>query len=191
MSNSPDKKSMATSSPGGLNWSAIGALAGIASVLITVIIWIYPRDHWPGVSRAERTGAEQTPETSSPLVPTPPPPGDIASGIAGEEDPLVPLGSPPAGTGNKHGVAEMLSEFELADGEQKVVLAGRASVAVEFNRQGQIDFVTVRVGTGGESVPKAVLGAGERIEFHLGGRTYYVSVLRIDRVQKTVALRID
>ncbi len=85
----------------------------------------------------------------------------------------------------------MPSEFELADGEQKVVLAGRASVAVEFNRQGEIDFLTVRVATGDESVPKAVLGAGERIKFHLGGRTYYVSVLRIDRVQKTVALRVD
>jgi hypothetical protein len=88
-------------------------------------------------------------------------------------------------------MVEIPFEFELADGEQKVVLAGRAFVAVEFNRQGEMEYVTLRVGTGSESVPKAILSAGARIEFHLEGRTHYVSVLRIDRVQKTVALQID
>lgn len=82
-------------------------------------------------------------------------------------------------------------EFDLADNEQKVILSGRASVAVQFNNVSGEEFPTVRLSVGDESTPYPVLGAGKRIQFECGGRSYYVSVLAINETDKVVRLRVD
>jgi hypothetical protein len=82
-------------------------------------------------------------------------------------------------------------EFELADSEQKVILSGRASVAVQFNNVSGEEFPTVRLSVGEESTPYPILGTGQRIKFDCGGRSYYVSVLAINETNKVVRLRVD
>lgn len=82
-------------------------------------------------------------------------------------------------------------EFALADREQRVVLSGCAAVAVQFSELSGEEFLSLIVNVGEESVPHAILGAGERIRFTCANKHYYVSVLAIDNSERLVRLRID
>jgi len=83
-------------------------------------------------------------------------------------------------------------EFSLSNGEQKVLLAGQASVGVEFNHVGEMDFVTVRINSPGkEPEAHAALSTGARFDLAAGGKEYYVSILSVDQEARRVKLSID
>ena len=85
---------------------------------------------------------------------------------------------------------ELPVEFSLQDGEQKVLLDGQASVAVEFDRVGESEFATVVINVpGSEPTRHAVLSAGARFEFTVNGRRYFLSVVRL--AGETAAMRLD
>lgn len=161
-----------------MNWSAIGALAGVVGALVGVaallwafFTWAYPNDNRRPDPKVKPSTGGSAPAVIERKVDTRRISTDLStSASASRAD---------------------LSEFELADGEQRVILAGQASVAVDFTSVGEEHLLTLRVATGSESVPYPVLDAGERVSLAVGGKTFYVSVLRIDRAHKTVVLRID
>jgi hypothetical protein len=83
-------------------------------------------------------------------------------------------------------------EFSLSNGEQKVLLAGQASVGVEFNRVGEMDYVTLRINSPGkEPEAHAALSAGARFDLTAGGNEYYVSLLSVDQEARRAKLSIN
>lgn len=79
----------------------------------------------------------------------------------------------------------------LGNQEQKSVVPGCASLAVEFHDVSGVDFVTVRINVQGESIPYAVSHAGEQFSFSCRGKEYFVSVLLIDREAGTARLSVE
>lgn len=83
-------------------------------------------------------------------------------------------------------------EFILADGEQKVLLGGQVGLAIDFNRVGSKEFLTLHISVAGEpAAHHAILSGGGRCEFRAGGKTYVASVLRWDARAQEAALRVD
>jgi hypothetical protein len=81
---------------------------------------------------------------------------------------------------------ESHDDISVHDGEQTTILSNQASLAVAFNELGQERFVTVTVN--GE--PHAILNANERFSFKAGGKRYSVSVLGINKEDRSVRLRV-
>ncbi len=83
-------------------------------------------------------------------------------------------------------------EAFLQDGQQLVILGGRASVAAEFSRVGEVEVPTVHLWTdGAEQLNYALLNAGMRIEFKSGGNHYVASVLDVDEVDRLIHIKIN
>jgi hypothetical protein len=125
------------------------------------------------------------------------PPRTSASGDSVDPKPPRPQGAAIAGRGESASSRrvprprdDLPVEFSLQDGEQRVLLDGLASVAVEFNRMGEADFVTVVINiAGSEPTRHAVLGAGARFEFSINGRAYLLSVMKLTGA--TAEMRLD
>lgn len=115
------------------------------------------------------------------------PPQTSTSGASIDARPLRPPGAETTGRGQSgtspkvaRPRADLSVEFSLQDGEQKVLLHGLASVAVDFNRVGETEFATVVINiAGSEPTRHAVLGAEARFEFRVNGRPYLLSVLKL------------
>ena len=83
-------------------------------------------------------------------------------------------------------------EFTLKGGEQRVLLGGRMGLAIDFNRVGAKEFLTLHISVAGEPAKHyAVLSGGGRYEFRAGGETYVASVLRWDAQAQDAAMRVD
>ena len=85
-------------------------------------------------------------------------------------------------------------EFSLSNGEQTVLLAGQATVGVEFNSVGEENLVTVRTHSPGrEPETRAVLGTNpsDRFDLTAGGKEYSVVILRVDYEAGRVKFQLD
>lgn len=82
-------------------------------------------------------------------------------------------------------------EFSLANGEQKILLSGRAGLSAEFTEVSGVGFVTLRVNVDDQSTPYALSHSGERIKFRCAASDYYLSVMSIDNTAEKVQLRVD
>ncbi len=103
-------------------------------------------------------------------------------------DRQVPVLHPPR---SARTAPELPTEFTLSEGEQKVLLAGQASVGIQFNQIGEEQFLTLRINSSEGSENHAILGTGGRFRFQHDGSEYYVTVLRFDYTARTAALRVD
>ena len=81
--------------------------------------------------------------------------------------------------------------FTLEDQEQKTIVPGCASIAIEFNEVGKFGFVTVRISAGEDSTLHAISSAGERFKFTCGGNDYLVSILLIDQHAATIRASVQ
>jgi hypothetical protein len=79
----------------------------------------------------------------------------------------------------------------FADKEQKTIVPGCASLAVEFNEISRVEVLTVRLNVGDESTLHAVLGAGERFKFSCGREDYLVSILLIEHEARTAHVGLE
>ena len=163
-----------------------GAAMLVLAVVACVVAVLDRRDSTardPG--EAEAVPVESGTDQSGP--PEKPPP---AGG------PIIPAGNPPPGTG---GVTErkppaspaLPVHVSLADGEQAVILGGRASLAVAFTQTGEEEFLSLRVQGDGALQTLPLLGPGGRVEFTAAGRHYVASVLRKDLAAKRLDLQVD
>jgi hypothetical protein len=170
-------------------FTKLGAIATVIGVIVAVIgvtiTWYYAQSR---VEVTETPGpvATPSPEPTGPVPgPSPSPsPAVIVTpqGTVAESPSAPPHRDPP----------ELPLELTLHDGDQRTFLGDQASVAAEFNQIGSQEIVTLKVGTTeGETVPHAVLGAGERYPFRLAGHTYSVYVLSVDKTARTVGVRIS
>jgi hypothetical protein len=81
--------------------------------------------------------------------------------------------------------------FTLLDQEQRAIVAGCASLAVEFQEVAGVDFVTVRINTGDESSSHAVSQAGEQFRFTCDDDNYRASILLVDRAAGIVRVGVE
>ncbi len=122
-----------------------------------------------------------------PVVVTKPPGATAPDGTVAERQPPVREQERQAPV-----APELPVEFTLADGEQKVLLGGEVGLAVDFNRVGAKELLTLHISVAGEpATHHAILSGGGRYEFRAGGKTYVVSVLRWDARAQEAALRVD
>lgn len=138
----------------------------------------------------------------APIGPAIQPPPAISSGPV----PTAPQDQPPVGAPQGEGeqpppsrtpkIAPAQSEllplaFSLADGEQKIMLEGQASIGTTFNTVDGVDLITLIVNSSGsQSARYPFQGSGHRVEFTLGALSYYVYLQDIDWRSKTVQLRL-
>src|SRR5688500_1302206 len=139
------------------------AIVAALALLLAFLAWRYP------------VFQEVPPEDPQVL------PGDTPGGSSGETKNTDPEpqdfpGKPPAGKGSSKAVLpsrpapapEVPAEFTLLDGEQKVLLSGRASVGIQFNQVGEERFLTLRINSDGGPQVHAILGAAARYSFRVG-----------------------
>ncbi len=164
-------------------FAKMGAIATVIGVVVTVVVLVLSRGERSAGETAEDqpaesiTSAEPTDEVTPPEVPVPPvdaPSGGDAGGASeAAADSAQPL------------------RVSLGDGEQAVILGGRASLAVAFTRIGEEEFPSMRVEGDGGPKTLALLGAGGRLEFTAAGSRYVASVLRKDLAAKRVDIQVD
>jgi len=131
----------------------------------------------PGDAPAGSSGETKSTNPEPQDSPIKPPPRE------GSTEPVLPLKPAPA--------PEVPTEFTLSDGEQKVLLSGRASVGIQFNQLGEERFLTLRINSDGAPQVHAILGAAARYSFRVGEAEYQVSLLSADHGEKTASLSID
>jgi hypothetical protein len=183
----------------------LAAIATIGGLFIAILAQLveFPKLRFPGEDPGSK-GAAPLQEAHSPAEVAPP--GrvqtvDLDEPVAGRvEAPLQQVQANPEAnfrsTGTSKSPREAVDstlpiEFTLEDGEQKVLLGGRAAVAVEFARAGAMEFTTLRIHTDGSTRNEALLGPGGRFELTAGGDTYLLSVLSLDSTAGRVKLSID
>ena len=163
-------------------FTKIGAIAAVIGVAIA---WYYAPSR---VEVKEAPGSVATPSPETP-GPTPmPSPSPIPAETVAPQGTVAESPSEPP----RRDPSDLPLDFTLRDGEQRTFLGDQASVAAGFNQIGSEEIVTLKVGTtDGEPVPHAVLGAGARYPFHLAGNAYSVYVLSVDKIARTIRVRIS
>lgn len=81
--------------------------------------------------------------------------------------------------------------FTLNNGEQRVVLGGQASVAVQFSRVGSIDLATLKLFGDEGSQTQPMLSGGKRFEIKAGAKQYFVTVINLDFQTRQAKLQLD
>lgn len=170
--------------------AAVGCGVTVLACVVAVLAWRFPqlpRGEVDVIAKGsgETVVVEGGADQSGPPEETPPAGG-----------PIIPAGNPPPGTG---GVTErkppaspaLPVHVSLTDGEQAVILGGRASIAVSFTQIGEEEFPSLRVEGDGAPKTLALLGPGGRVEFTAAGRRYVASVLRKDLAAKRLDLQVD
>jgi len=171
--------------------SLLKTVAVFLSAIAALGAWLFPRDATTRVEVVNSTSSSQAPAKVKVIEGRDLPPANREGQSAQMVKAANPQRSTIAVEASKARSERPPWEFDLADNEQKVLLSGRASVAVQFNNVSGEEFPTVRLSVGDESTPYPVLGAGKRIQFECGGRSYFVSVLAINETDKVVRLRVD
>lgn len=82
-------------------------------------------------------------------------------------------------------------EFDLADGEQRVLCSGRAGISAEFSKVAGVELVSLRVNELDTSTVHAILGSGARVKLRCDETEHYVSILNIDNSSRVIQLRLD
>lgn len=175
-------------------FNRIVAPATVVIAMMAVVVWVFPRgtatvevavQERPGEPVTAVPGATETDHAAPPVESAPAP-----------AIPTLPTSSPPPASKDllerrPRGDSEEPLRVSLGDGEQAVILNGKASLAVAFTRVGEEAFPSLRVE--GDSGPKtlALLGPGGRLEFTAAGRNYVASVLRRDDIAKRLYLQVD
>jgi len=82
-------------------------------------------------------------------------------------------------------------EFELRDGEQRVLLGGRVAIGIGFSRIGTVRLATLHLYADGETSNKALLTERGPFQIRAGGDLLNVSVLRLDTKLREAVVRVD
>jgi hypothetical protein len=168
--------------------SRLKALAALLTAIAALGSWLLPKTSFFSVVVITQSSSSQVTEQEVEKSSTIPP---KAEETRGEVARAAVRGSDSSRENLKVSDEGSPLEFDLADNEQKIVLSGRASLAIQFNNISGEEFPTLRLNIGEESTPYPILGSGKRIRFECAGRDYYVSVLGIDISDKVVRLRVD
>jgi|SRR5215213_1411374 len=164
---------------------ALAAFATVIGAIATLGQWLFPH---------VISGQRETVSPVSPIEKVDTAPA-LRDGIVdnGQEELSGTSGHVPQNLGKtaEKKILEEPLEFSLYDREQRVILAGCAALAVQFNEVAGEDLLTLRINVGDESTPYAILSTGERIRFDCHGRYSHVSILSIDNSERLVKLRVD
>ena len=179
-------------------WVILSGLGGLATVLYVLHTWP-PHPASPSLSLngsqerlRSQSQASEPANTSKDANDSKDPKDSV--GVESARDEREPKRSPQTSSLHPQRVesaSELPAEFTLADGDQKVLLAGQASVGIQFNQIGEERFLTLRINSSEGSANHAILGTGARFRFRQAGSEYYASVLRLDYAAKTAVLRVD
>src|SRR4051794_33470855 len=118
--------------------SFLKAVAVLVSAIAALGAWLFPREATTRIEVAASTSSHQSPAEGRDLVP-----------ISRKEQPVeavqtaTPRKPVVAAEDSKARGERLPWEFDLADNEQKVILSGQASVAVQFNNVSGEEFPTV------------------------------------------------
>lgn len=154
-------------------------VVAVLGVIIAFLAWRCPHSPRPSSLQVES-------ETPTNQV-VPPVPSSRISSTSAEISPQVP---PQPFTAVQRR-SEAPVEFDLRDGEQKVLLSGQLSVGVKFNSIEGESFLTLLVTTGAKAMPYAIVTPNARLIIAAEGKKYYLSLLSQDDSSRIAHLRID
>jgi hypothetical protein len=173
--------------------TVVMAVMAVVVAVMAVVAWRLPPDSRRDENAFQDRAGESVAIEPEALEADTAEPAD--SGAAGPK-PVMPVGNPAEGArgiteGRLPADSAEPVRVSLGDGEQAVILGGRASLAVAFTRVGEKEFPSLRVEDDSGPRTLALLGPGGRLELTAAGRTYVASVLRRDDVAKRLDLQVD
>lgn len=162
----------------------------LLGLLIAILAWRYP--HLPaGTVTETRESGEDHLRHGDDLVDLSKEAQSVAEGLPSDLSTRRTGLELPSSSSTPLPAPEFPAEVALRDGEQSVLLTGRASVGIQFNQLGSERFLTLHVNAEDGDRSHTMLGTGTRFPFRVAGVTYQVSLLVADYDERTARLRID
>lgn len=173
--------------------TVVMAIMAVVMAIMAVVAWMLPSENRRDGNAVHDARGEAVASESEAIAADP---AELAESGTASPNPLMPAGNPAAGAGLVTEGRPPTDSAEpvrvsLGDGEQAVILGGRASLAVAFTRVGEVEFPSLHVEDDSGSKTLPLLGPGGRLEFTAAGQSYVASVLRRDDIAKRLDLQID